>query len=195
VSVNSKKRLHCKFFISSFFNFNYINALSQACIILFLATPSMAGDYDEGIFYFNNGDYKNAALYFLKGQSLNDAASINMLGVMKASGYYFSKNKEEAIEYYRKAAELNYAVAAYNYIATRRFSKNNLTPVELNKYYLIAIHNAEDLNQRKIYLSEYFTEVLYCPFPPFWDVIDPRSMASYNYGEEDKKGLKSYYMP
>ena len=74
-------------------------AIQAFIIIIFLTTASKAGEYDEGIFYFNKGDYKNAALHFLKGQSLSDAASINMLGIMKGSGYYFSRNKEEAIEF------------------------------------------------------------------------------------------------
>ena len=72
------------------------------------------GIHNLGMLEFLQGKYKQAFPFFEKGASLNNAASINLLGTYYSEGIVFQKDYKIALEYFSKAADQNNRDAEFN---------------------------------------------------------------------------------
>ena len=72
--------------------------------------------HNLGVSIFLQKRYKEAFSYFEKASSMNHADSVNMLGVYYSEGVLFDQNHEKALDYFRKAVEIdkNNASAQFN---------------------------------------------------------------------------------
>ncbi len=69
---------------------------------------------DEGIAAMQQGKFSDAKLIFEAEAEKGNAVGEFMLGVMNEQGFGIDKNVEEAIEWYRRAADRGMGSAAYN---------------------------------------------------------------------------------
>lgn len=72
--------------------------------------------HNLGLSIFLQKRYKEAFPYFEKAASMNHADSVNMLGAYYSEGVLFDQNYEKALDYFRKAIEIdeNNASAQFN---------------------------------------------------------------------------------
>ena len=72
------------------------------------------GIHNLGMLEFLQGNYEQALPFFEKGASLNNAASINLLGTYYSEGIIFEKDYKIAFEYFSKAVDQNNRDAQFN---------------------------------------------------------------------------------
>jgi len=72
------------------------------------------GIHNLGMLEFLQGNYKQALPFFEKGASLNNAASINLLGTYYSEGIVFKQDHKKALEYFSKAVDQNNRDAEFN---------------------------------------------------------------------------------
>lgn len=72
------------------------------------------GIHNLGMLEFLQGNYKQALPFFEKGASLNNAASINLLGTYYSEGIVFQQDYKKALEYFSKAVDQNNRDAEFN---------------------------------------------------------------------------------
>ena len=77
-------------------------------------TLNFAATLDEGITYYNNGDYGKAYSIFEELALKNDGAAQYNLGLMYANGEGVKQDYFKAKEWYEKAAAQGYALAQNN---------------------------------------------------------------------------------
>ncbi len=102
--------------IEKLFRFANFNAawgfLFAAALVL--ATPALAGPFDEGIRALQAGDFANARSAFTPLAADGDGNAQFMLGVMLENGLGTAKDPGAAAGWYRKAAADGVASAQYN---------------------------------------------------------------------------------
>ncbi|MDP2602812.1 MAG: tetratricopeptide repeat protein [Deltaproteobacteria bacterium] len=86
-------------------------SMTFAALLLLWSALSFAGEFEEGVAALNRGDHKTALAMFTKGANKGDARAQHILGVMYASGRGVSQDYNQAVSWYRKAAEQGYADA------------------------------------------------------------------------------------
>ena len=71
-------------------------------------------DFEEGLKFFYDNDYANAAKCFIKAAGHGDAEAQFSLGNMYAEGLGVPQDEQQSISWFRKAAELGFAPAQVN---------------------------------------------------------------------------------
>lgn len=71
-------------------------------------------DFEQGLKFFYDNDYANAARYFLKAAEQGDAEAQFSLGNMYAEGHGVPRDEQQSASWFRKAAELGFSPAQVN---------------------------------------------------------------------------------
>lgn len=79
-----------------------------------LETSAEDSDFDQGLYYYENGDFENAISYFTKSAKTGNKMAMNNLGYIYISDDSGQKNTREAINWFEKSSALGDAVAMYN---------------------------------------------------------------------------------
>lgn len=96
-------------------------------------------DFEQGLKYFYENDYANAAAFFLKGAEQGDAEAQFSLGNMYTEGVGVSQSDSQAMAWFLKAAAQGFVPAQVNLgviYAQGQGVKQNL--VEAHKWFNIA---------------------------------------------------------
>ena len=70
--------------------------------------------YKKGQKLYNQNNYQEAVIWYLKAAELGHAAAQNYLGFLYEKGWGVAQDFSEAVKWYRKAAEQDYASAQHN---------------------------------------------------------------------------------
>jgi uncharacterized protein len=87
--------------------------LALSCILIMLAAPISAQDFQKGLEAYRNGDYATALKEWTPLAEGGDSVAQYNLGVMYKNGWGVSQDDKEAVRWYRLAAEQGYAMAQF----------------------------------------------------------------------------------
>jgi hypothetical protein len=139
-----------------------------ALLALFLSLPLVAADKDKplplkqfniGLSYYIEKDFKEAAKWFRKAADQGDAMAQNNLGVMYDLGQGVPKDDREAFKWYQKAANQGYAQAQYN--LGLRYSKGQGVKQDFKeavKWYQKSADQGDAMAQSQLGFKYYFGE-------------------------------------
>lgn len=92
-------------------------------VLVLLALPAIAGDFEDGLKSYNNKDYSKAIESFMKAAEQGHVGAQSRLGFMYYAGQGVTQDDQQAMIWYRKAAEQGDAEAqeelGFLYIAGR----------------------------------------------------------------------------
>ena len=91
--------------------------------VLLLATLIHANLVDDGLKYYNNGNYKKAVKLWKKAAEQGDDAAQYNLGVMYDEGQGVRQDYKEAVKWYKKAAKQGNGIAQINLGAMYYYGK------------------------------------------------------------------------
>ena len=88
--------------------------LALSCILMMLAAPISAQDFQKGYEAYQNGDYATALKEWTPLAEGGNSVAQNNLGVLYRYGWGVSQDYKEAVRWYKLAAEQGYANAQFN---------------------------------------------------------------------------------
>ena len=118
-------------------------------------------DFEQGLKFFYDNDYPNAARWFTKAAELGEAEAQFSLGNMYAEGHGVPQDDQQSVSLFRKAAEQGFAPAQVNlgvmYTQGQGIERDM---VEAHKWFNIAggAVNEEGLDLREV-VEEQMTPV------------------------------------
>lgn len=114
-------------------------SLAVAMFALTLAGSTLAGPFEDATAAYNRGDYTTAFGIRMEFAEQGDPAAQVLVGLMYARGHGVPRDDAQAVQWYRKAAEQDYAWGqtnlGYMYESGRGVAKDE---VEAAKWYLKA---------------------------------------------------------
>ncbi len=84
-----------------------------AALVLVMSATSWAGDFENGLAAFNEGDYSKAELLLQSAAAQGDPRAMNVLASIFEEGLGVQKNYKEAISWYKLAADQGHAEAQF----------------------------------------------------------------------------------
>lgn len=91
-----------------------LTRITLAFIVLLLAAPVVAADFEKGAAAYNRGDYATALREWKPLAKQGDAIAQFNLGAMYNNGRGVPQDYKEAVKWYRKAVEQGDSKAQYN---------------------------------------------------------------------------------
>ena len=91
-----------------------LKAILFSVVLSLFATISFAGNFQEGVAAFNEGDHEKAfRLFMIEAKNGNSSAQKD-IGIFYSNGWVVPQDNKEAVKWYRLAAEQGDAGAQYN---------------------------------------------------------------------------------
>src|SRR5471030_2345003 len=92
-----------------------MRVLATVGILLALsAVPALAGDFEDGLKFYQGKDYASAITSWKKAAALRSAPAQFTLGFMYEKGEGVTADNSQAMSWYQKAADQGYAAAQIN---------------------------------------------------------------------------------
>jgi TPR repeat protein len=85
--------------------------LTSGGLLVALWPLAVRADFQQGVEDYQRGDYAAAYQEFLSAAQAGDGAAAHALGFMYLTGKGVAQSNSQAIEWYRKGAELGYGEA------------------------------------------------------------------------------------
>jgi hypothetical protein len=108
--------------------------LAALTALMLLATPVVAGDFEDALAAANAGDFQKAFRLWKPLAEQGNAGAQYNLGVMCANGEGVPMDDAKAVSWYRKATEQGVANAQYNLGVRCRAKQKKSHPKVAEKY-------------------------------------------------------------
>ncbi len=91
-----------------------VTRIALAMVLLVALAPPAAAGFDEGLAAYGRGDYDTALREWKAVAEEGDGVAEYWVGIMYAKGQGVARDDAEAVKWYRRAADQDYAAAQYN---------------------------------------------------------------------------------
>jgi TPR repeat protein len=124
-----------------------------ALLFVLLATPVLAGDFEDGLKFSISHDYKSAAISFRKAAEQGEVEAQYELALMYEEGRGVTQDYQQAAMWYLNAAEQDHARAQFK-LGKMLFSGKGIKRDNVEAYKWFSIANDKNKRGAKMDLGE-----------------------------------------
>lgn len=135
------------------FKINILILPATGLLFALLATPILAGNFEDGLKFTIDGDYKSAATSFKKAADRGEVEAQVNLGFMHEEGRGVTQDYNQAARWYLNAAEQDHTLAQFR-LGEMLFEGKGIKRNNVEAYKWFSIANEKNKRGAKMNLGE-----------------------------------------